>query len=228
MHNTETSWLTAIAFHQQRSVLTVCFLNRRKKETLYFPLMCFYPTLLYCCRLCCPVTLWHHISPAMPDLPICSPLGSQLDLPCLPHAISMAKDRPFTHLLPVSILCPSLPAKNQFSQVWIFPLYVKLDQTFPTCPEWFTKWSHLPYFHKKIGLKILLQTRYLIKRIADKFLVFTEQGIWMRIPQAAWFCPSALISCERLENSTVYWPLPFQVFLGAKVPLHVNAVLQGI
>lgn len=195
---------------------------------LYFPLMCFYPTLLYCCRPCCPVTLWHHISPAMPGLPICSPLGSQLDLPCLPHGISMAKDRPFTHLLPVSILCPSLPAKNLFPKSetshsmssLIKPSQPVLSdlQSDPICR----------IFTKKIGLKILLQTRQLVKRIADKFLVFTKQGIWMRIPQAAWFCPSALIPCDRLENPTVYWPLPFQVFLGAKVPLHVNAVLQGI
>lgn len=159
MHNTETSWLTAIAFHQQWSVLTICFLNRRKKEMLYFPLMCFYPTLLYCCRPCCPVTLWHHISPAMPGLPICSPLGSQLDLPCLPHGISMAKDRPFTHLLPVSILCPSLPAKNLFPKSETSHSMSSLIK--PSQPV-LSDWQSDPIcriFTKKIGLKILLQTR---------------------------------------------------------------------
>lgn len=50
----------------------------------------------------------------------------------------------------------------------------------------------------------------------------------MRIAQAAWFCPDALILHERLGNTTVHWPLPFEVFLEAKVPLHINAVLQGI
>lgn len=118
---------------------TICFLNRRIKETVSFSPTYFYPRSLHCCSLLSCSSLGP-ISPAMTAILACSPPGSHLDPYWLPHGKGLTIYLCiylFIFFISEDTLSLSASQEPIFTKVLAldFQSCVKFDQTWPTWPE---------------------------------------------------------------------------------------------